>query len=195
MPADLEIGRSPWSEQIASCSGEYAARLRENLRQLHNEVRLVVQNATCKTQIRYDVRAQPPNLKVGDTVWLYNPRRRPRFSPKLQTDWEGPYTVVELVNDVVVQIRKNTPRWGKLHLPSNRFFSLFYLGILAPAFSGPTAFKRTPASLGPLPSMSTWPLLGPLLSMGPRPSVGPFSSGLLVLKDVCCNLQVALCAS
>jgi len=92
----------------------YAARLRENLRQLHNEVRLVVQKATCKTKIRYDVRAKPPNLKVGDTVWLYNPRRRPRFSPKLQTDWEGPYTVVELVNDVV-QIRKNTPRIKIVH--------------------------------------------------------------------------------
>ena len=110
LPADLEFGRSPWSEQIASCSGEYAARLRENLRQLHNEVRLVVQKAIFKTKIRYDVRAKPPNLKVGDTVWLYNPPRRPRFSPKLQTDWEGPNTVVELVNDVVVQIRKNTPR-------------------------------------------------------------------------------------
>jgi len=43
--------------------------------------------------------------------------------------------------------------------------------------------------------MSLRPLVGPLPSEGPWPSVGPFLSGLLVLNDLCSNLQVALWAS
>ncbi|GFW78882.1 kinectin [Trichonephila clavipes] len=45
----------------------------------------------------------------GDRVWLWNPKRRKGLSPKLQTNWEGPYTVLKRLNDVVVQIQ-NLPQ-------------------------------------------------------------------------------------
>ena len=35
---------------------------------------------------------------------LYNPQRRKGISPKLQSTWEGPYTVLECVSDVTYRI-------------------------------------------------------------------------------------------
>ncbi|GFT15459.1 uncharacterized protein TNCV_3264741 [Trichonephila clavipes] len=40
-------------------------------------------------------------------MWLWNPKRRKGLSPKLQTNWEGPYTVLKGLNDVVVRIQKS----------------------------------------------------------------------------------------
>ncbi|KAK4322207.1 hypothetical protein Pmani_007005 [Petrolisthes manimaculis] len=49
----------------------------------------------------------------GDNVWFYTPRRNKGRSPKLQSPWEGPYTVLDRLLDVTYQIRggrKSRPR-------------------------------------------------------------------------------------
>ena len=46
----------------------------------------------------------------GDQVWLFNPKRRRGRSHKLQTNWEGPYTVKERINDVVYRIQQEGQR-------------------------------------------------------------------------------------
>ncbi|KAG7176718.1 hypothetical protein Hamer_G015547 [Homarus americanus] len=38
-------------------------------------------------------------------VWLYNPVLKKGQSPKLQSPWEGPYTVVERLSDVTYRIK------------------------------------------------------------------------------------------
>ena len=45
-------------------------------------------------------------------VWLYNPRRVKGRTPKLQSNWEGPYNIVKKINDIVFCIQKtpNTKR-------------------------------------------------------------------------------------
>ncbi|GBO45639.1 hypothetical protein AVEN_139022-1 [Araneus ventricosus] len=53
-----------------------------------------------RMKIRYDSRATYHRFKEGDLVWMYNPKRRRSLSPKLQQNWEGPYTVVKKLNDV-----------------------------------------------------------------------------------------------
>ncbi|GFW30483.1 retrovirus-related Pol polyprotein from transposon 412 [Trichonephila clavipes] len=47
-------------------------------------------------------------FKEGDKVWFYNPTRRKGLSPKLQSHWDGPYTILKIINDVVIRIRKST---------------------------------------------------------------------------------------
>ncbi|GBN83192.1 hypothetical protein AVEN_112632-1 [Araneus ventricosus] len=37
---------------------------------------------------------------------MYNPKRRRELSPKLQQNWEGPYTVVKKLNDVVYRVQR-----------------------------------------------------------------------------------------
>ncbi|KAG7162977.1 hypothetical protein Hamer_G002010, partial [Homarus americanus] len=43
--------------------------------------------------------------KDGDKVWMYNPLRKKSQTPKLQSPWEGPYTVVERLSHVTSRIR------------------------------------------------------------------------------------------
>ncbi|GFW52476.1 hypothetical protein TNCV_404041 [Trichonephila clavipes] len=42
---------------------------------------------------RYDTKATGHQFKEGDKVWFYNPTRRKGLSPKLQSHWDGPYTI------------------------------------------------------------------------------------------------------
>ncbi|GBN95540.1 hypothetical protein AVEN_195753-1 [Araneus ventricosus] len=54
---------------------------------------------------RYDSRTTYNYFKKGDLVWMYNPKRRRGLSPKLQQNWEIPYTVVKKLNDVVYRVQ------------------------------------------------------------------------------------------
>lgn len=40
---------------------------------------------------RHDLKAKEVTFNTGDSVWLYNPKRRKGLCPKLQSDWEGPH--------------------------------------------------------------------------------------------------------
>jgi len=53
---------------------------------------------------RYNERARDAVYSHGDQVWFHNPRKRPGKSPKLQSPWEGPYTVVERISAVTYRI-------------------------------------------------------------------------------------------
>ena len=53
----------------------------------------------------YDLRADLKVFEAGDAVWLHNPQRKPGHSPKLMRAWEGPYTVMKAINDVVYRIQ------------------------------------------------------------------------------------------
>ncbi|CAC5371521.1 unnamed protein product [Mytilus coruscus] len=43
---------------------------------------------------------------AGAPVWLHNPRRVKGLCPKLQNNWEGPYIVINKLNDVIYRIQK-----------------------------------------------------------------------------------------
>ncbi|GFX18209.1 retrovirus-related Pol polyprotein from transposon TNT 1-94 [Trichonephila clavipes] len=57
-----------------------------------------------KMKTRYDARATGHDFHEEDKVWLWNPKLRKGLSPKLQTNREGPYTVLKRLDDVVVRI-------------------------------------------------------------------------------------------
>ncbi|GBN32938.1 hypothetical protein AVEN_43413-1 [Araneus ventricosus] len=56
---------------------------------------------------RYDSGATDHHFNEGDQVSLYNPKRRRVLSPKLQQKWEGPYTIVKRLNDVIYRVRRS----------------------------------------------------------------------------------------
>ncbi|GFU94884.1 uncharacterized protein TNCV_821071 [Trichonephila clavipes] len=64
--------------------------------------------ASEKMKTRYDATATGHDFHEGDKVWLWNPKRRKGLSPKLQMNWEGPYTVLKRLNDVVVRTEITT---------------------------------------------------------------------------------------
>ena len=61
--------------------------------------------ASDKMKTRYDIRSNSVGFQEGDQVWLFSPKRLHGRSPKLQSNWEGPYTLKKRINDVVYQIQ------------------------------------------------------------------------------------------
>ncbi|GFV28092.1 hypothetical protein TNCV_4330521 [Trichonephila clavipes] len=68
---------------------------------VHNLARERINLRTEKMKTRYDTKATGHQFKEGDKVWFYNPTRRRGLSPKLQSHWDGPYTILKIINDVV----------------------------------------------------------------------------------------------
>ncbi|KAG8199260.1 hypothetical protein JTE90_003684 [Oedothorax gibbosus] len=103
LPCDLLFGRPP---DDPSSPVEYLEDLKARLEDVHLFARERIDINTSRMKTRYDAKSHEPAFKIGDKVWFWNPKRRKGLSPKLQTFWEGPYTVVKQLNDVVYRIQK-----------------------------------------------------------------------------------------
>ncbi|GFW30040.1 retrovirus-related Pol polyprotein from transposon 412 [Trichonephila clavipes] len=86
---------------------EYVEKLQARMEEMHHLARERIGMASEKMKTRYDARATGHDFHEGDKVWLWNPKRRKGLSPKLQTNWKGPCTVLKRLNDVVVRIQKS----------------------------------------------------------------------------------------
>ena len=60
-----------------------------------------------KIKISYEIKAMRHEFQKVGKVWLWNPVRCKGLSRKFQSNWDGPYTVLKNVNDVVICIRKS----------------------------------------------------------------------------------------
>ncbi|KAJ8962236.1 hypothetical protein NQ318_018208 [Aromia moschata] len=58
-----------------------------------------------KMKQRLDSTSTETAFKPGDAVWLYAPKRTKGKSPKLQSNWEGSYTIIKKINDLVYRIQ------------------------------------------------------------------------------------------
>ncbi|GFY07046.1 retrovirus-related Pol polyprotein from transposon 412 [Trichonephila clavipes] len=105
LPCDLLFGRPP---NTPSSPEEYVQNLQARFEDVHNLARERINLRTEKMKTRYDTKATGHQFKEGDKVWFYNPTRRKGLSPKLQSHWDGPYTILKIINDVVIRIRKST---------------------------------------------------------------------------------------
>ncbi|GFV54136.1 retrovirus-related Pol polyprotein from transposon 412 [Trichonephila clavipes] len=104
LPADLLFRRPP---DAPLASEDYIQKLQARMEEMHHLARERIGIASEKMKTRYDARAAVHDFHEGDKVWLWNPKRRKGLSPKLQTYWEGPYTVLKRLNDVVERIQKS----------------------------------------------------------------------------------------
>lgn len=109
LPFDLEFGRI---EQEEIQLDDHIGDLRSRLLTIHDSVRKNLRINGDRMKARYDLKANSTGFQEGDLVWLYNPKRQKGLSPKLQLDWEGPYTIDNKINDVVYRISRN-PRTRK----------------------------------------------------------------------------------
>ncbi|GFW70147.1 retrovirus-related Pol polyprotein from transposon 412 [Trichonephila clavipes] len=90
LPCDLLFGRPP---DTPSSPEEYVQNLQARFEDVHNLARERINLRTEKMKTRYDTKATGHQFKEGDKVWFYNPTRRKGLSPKLQSHWDGPYTI------------------------------------------------------------------------------------------------------
>ncbi|GFU53194.1 retrovirus-related Pol polyprotein from transposon 412 [Trichonephila clavipes] len=105
LPCDLLFGRPP---DTPSSPEEYVQNLQARFEDVHHLARERINLRTEKMKTRCDTKATGHQFKEGDKVWFYNPTRRKGLSPKLQSHWDGPYTILKIINDVVIRIRKST---------------------------------------------------------------------------------------
>ncbi|GBN09457.1 hypothetical protein AVEN_116684-1 [Araneus ventricosus] len=96
LPCDILFGRP---SETPSSRNEYMKNLEARLESVHAFARERIKLASERMKTRYDSRATDHHFKDGDLVWMYNPKRRRGLSPKLQQNWEGPYTVVKKLNE------------------------------------------------------------------------------------------------
>ncbi|GFX05702.1 retrovirus-related Pol polyprotein from transposon 412 [Trichonephila clavipes] len=104
LPADLLFSRPP---DAPLAPEENIEKSQARMEEMHHLARERIGMASEKMKTRYDARETGHDFHEGDKVWLWNPKRRKGLSPKLQTNWEGPYTVLKRLNDVVVRIQKS----------------------------------------------------------------------------------------
>ncbi|GBM74824.1 Transposon Ty3-I Gag-Pol polyprotein [Araneus ventricosus] len=104
LPCDILFGRP---SDTPSSPNEYLNNLEARLESVHAFARERIKLASERMKTRYDSGATGHHFKEGDQVWMYNPKRRRGLSPKLQQNWEGPYTIVKKLNDVIYRVQRS----------------------------------------------------------------------------------------
>ncbi|GBO31697.1 hypothetical protein AVEN_36944-1 [Araneus ventricosus] len=104
LPCDILFGRP---SDMPSSPNEYLNNLEARLESVHAFTRERIKLASERMKTRYDSGATGHHFKEGDQVWMYNPKRRRGLSPKLQQNWEGPYTIVKKLNDVIYRVQRS----------------------------------------------------------------------------------------
>ena len=67
-----------------------------------------------RMKARYDCAANTEGFQEGQLVLHYNPQRKKGLSLKLQNNWDGPYKIIKLLNDVVYRIQiQRLAKYGK----------------------------------------------------------------------------------
>ncbi|KAJ8957186.1 hypothetical protein NQ318_007748 [Aromia moschata] len=104
LPTDLMLGR-PLGETEERSLPEFVEDLRERMDRIHRFAREKLKIHSDKMKQRLDTTSTETAFKPGDAVWLYAPKRTKGKSPKLQSNWEGPYTIIKKINDLGYRIQ------------------------------------------------------------------------------------------
>jgi len=112
LPVDLATGRPP--QEVTDPISNYAQMLQERLITAHRLVRNSMRTAGNNMKTRYDWHSREVKYNVGDHVWLHNPLRKRGLSPKLQSPWEGPYEILQVMSDVTYKIRRGPQKRSRV---------------------------------------------------------------------------------
>ena len=94
--------------------------------------------STARAKSYYDLRADDNTFIEGDAVWVHNPRKKVRHSPKLMRPWEGAYTKFSMMLHVY-QIQP-TPRSKAKVVHRNRLWK--YAGATPPNWTTLKSIQR-----------------------------------------------------
>ncbi|KAJ8954293.1 hypothetical protein NQ318_005876 [Aromia moschata] len=104
LPTDLILGH-PVEENQERSLPEFVEDLRERMDRIHRFAREKLKIHSDKMKQRLDTTSTETAFEPGDAVWLYGPKRMKGRSPKLQKNWDGPYTIIKKINDLVYRIQ------------------------------------------------------------------------------------------
>ncbi|KAJ8950520.1 hypothetical protein NQ318_015264 [Aromia moschata] len=101
LPTDLMLGR-PLEETEERSLPEFVEDLRERIDRIHRFAREKLKIHSDKMKQRLDSTSTETAFKPGDAVWLYAQKGQ---KEKVQSNWEGPYTIIKKINDLVYRIQ------------------------------------------------------------------------------------------
>ncbi|KAK3915952.1 Retrovirus-related Pol polyprotein from transposon 412 [Frankliniella fusca] len=102
-PLDLDRGSPPQNEEMHKM---YPFWVRKTMQDIHEAVAHMSKKAAKRMKAYYDRNATLSPFLEGDLVYLYYPRRVKGISAKLITRWEGPYRILNLINDCNARIER-----------------------------------------------------------------------------------------
>ena len=105
LPIDVTTGCPPTDAVSSPTLPQFVCEMRQNLASVHQHVRENLKIAAGAMKLRHDAKASQEVLSPGDKVWLYNPKRKKGMCPKLSSDWEGPFTIINRLSDVIYRIK------------------------------------------------------------------------------------------
>ncbi len=86
---------------------DFTELMAERMRQAYDVVREELQCVFGKTKRRYDSKVKNTQFGVGDLVWYYCPRVKPRLGRKWQNLTSGPMLIIRRVNQVNYAIKRS----------------------------------------------------------------------------------------
>ena len=63
-----------------------------------------LRSATIWQKKVYDRRRNIIPLRLGQGVWLYNPIRKKSRTPKLDSPWQGPFAIIQLLDNNLAEL-------------------------------------------------------------------------------------------
>jgi hypothetical protein len=119
MRTPLEMGQG-MPPNTKGPTTEYPYKVREILHSIHEVVREMSAKAANRMKDYYDKTAGLVFFKENDKVYLYHPRRKKGIAPKLTSPWEGPYTILNILNDCNARIQLDDPPFTRLIVHTDR---------------------------------------------------------------------------
>ena len=104
VPLDVITERPPDASPLKR---DYAQAVRKRLASAHDLARRHLNKAAVRQKRNYDKRLSGRPFVIGDSVWLYNVRRKKERNAKLDCPRKGPYLVISVLSDVVYLIQKS----------------------------------------------------------------------------------------
>ena len=102
LPVDLMCGSPP---ETPECPVKYVEWVRQAMQHAFYFVRKNLQASTTRHKTLYNQNSGSPSCNAGESVWrFYPPIARKKFGKK----WDGPYLVVQKVNDLCYKVQKSS---------------------------------------------------------------------------------------
>jgi hypothetical protein len=101
LPAEImfSTGKSEISEEFNSY-GDYVSHLHNCMLNAHNVARTYLQKAAKRQGEMYDAKTQQTKYEKGDMVWVRSDITQLHITPKLRCPYEGPYLIVQKLNEL-----------------------------------------------------------------------------------------------
>ena len=108
LPIDIEFNLPSTSHMSLN---QYQSQLQNQLQQAYTTVREHSLAEQTQQKRLYDRSIHGPEYEIGDEVWLHCPAVPKGHCKKFHHPWQGPFTVVKVIDNFVYRIQYNaTPR-------------------------------------------------------------------------------------